>query len=97
MSGLVLPERFQGGPFVCHDTLVPPHMLRDVLATGLITQSGGGGEEGCWGSDVDGRRGSRDTRSPPKVAHAKERRDSLGTAQLLVLSNSLQRQTTACS
>lgn len=43
VSGLVLPERFQGGPFVCHDTLVPPHMLRDVLATGLITQSGGGG------------------------------------------------------
>lgn len=48
VSGLVLPERFQGSPFVCHDTLIPPHMLRDVQATGQITQSGGGGEEEGW-------------------------------------------------
>lgn len=33
VSCLMLPERFQCGPFVCHDTLLP-HTLRNVVATG---------------------------------------------------------------
>lgn len=57
-SGFVLPERFMRGPFVCHDTLVPPHMLRDVLAPGLITQSGGArprrGTRGVGGEGWEG-------------------------------------------
>lgn len=54
-SGSVLPERFMRGPFVCHDTLVPPHMLRDVLAPGLITQSGGdeGWEGATWTASAE--------------------------------------------
>lgn len=68
------------GPFVCHDTLVPPDNATRCTSGGSDYTEWRGtplGRGGGWlGDDMDGRRGGRDTRSPPKVAHAKKSRVS---------------------
>lgn len=102
-SGSVLPERFMRGPFVCHDTLVPPHMLRDVLAPGLITQSGGARPRGVGG--VEGWEGATWTATARKWRHTistesstreEEPRLSRKARRCSPACNAQQRQT-ACS